>query len=79
MSRTRLRRSGRPARPNICRSEPSIIRGQDVILRGMLGYVWKISQGGQARWGISYKAADIVPAGGGWSGGYSTSTKTGLA
>ncbi|WP_214318542.1 hypothetical protein [Nonomuraea sediminis] len=50
-----------------------------MILRGMLGYVWKISQGGQARWGISYKAADIVPAGGGWSGGYSTSTKTGLA
>ncbi|MFI6604500.1 hypothetical protein ACIBHX_50445 [Nonomuraea sp. NPDC050536] len=49
-------------------SEPSIIQSQDVIPRGMLGYVWEISQGGQARWGISCKAADIVPAGGGWSG-----------
>ncbi|WP_157255161.1 hypothetical protein [Nonomuraea typhae] len=45
--------------------EPPITPGQDVTPHGMLGYVWEIAQGGQTRWGISYKATDITPLGGG--------------
>ncbi|MEW1836600.1 hypothetical protein AB0392_01410 [Nonomuraea angiospora] len=40
--------------------EPAIAQGQNVVPKGMVGYVWEISQGGQQRWGISYKATDIV-------------------
>ena len=28
----------------------------------MVGYVWEMTRGGEARWGISYRAASIVPA-----------------
>ncbi|MEU1731644.1 hypothetical protein [Streptosporangium sp. NPDC020145] len=44
--------------------EPPIAPGQDVVPTGMVGYVWEIPSNGTARWGISYKAASIVPASG---------------
>ncbi|MER6946534.1 hypothetical protein ABT294_21120 [Nonomuraea sp. NPDC000554] len=40
--------------------EPAVAQGQDVLPKGMIGYVWEIAQRGQSRWGISYKAADII-------------------
>ncbi|MFI6321559.1 hypothetical protein ACIBG8_28755 [Nonomuraea sp. NPDC050556] len=45
-------------------TDPAISQGQDVIPRGLLGYVWEIAQNGATRWGISYKAAEIVPLNG---------------
>jgi hypothetical protein len=49
--------------------EPSIVQGQDVVPTGMVGYVWELTQNGSARWGISYKAASIVPVSGKPGGG----------
>lgn len=43
--------------------EPRVTVGQEVTPIGLVGYVWETSRGGQARWGISYRAASIVPAG----------------
>lgn len=43
--------------------EPQVSAGQDVTPVGLVGYVWEMSRGGEARWGISYRAASIVPAG----------------
>ncbi|WP_219465670.1 SCO3933 family regulatory protein [Nonomuraea rhizosphaerae] len=42
--------------------EPAIVAGQEVTPVDLVGYVWEISQGGSTRWGISYRAASIVPA-----------------
>ncbi|MCW2882527.1 MAG: hypothetical protein JWQ95_6627 [Sphaerisporangium sp.] len=49
--------------------EPPITPGQDVVPTGMIGYVWEIPQNGASRWGISYKAASIVPISGSPGGG----------
>jgi len=43
--------------------EPRVTVGQEVTPIGLVGYVWEASRGGQTRWGISYRAASIVPAG----------------
>ncbi|MEV5745666.1 hypothetical protein AB0L30_36880 [Microbispora rosea] len=43
--------------------EPQITAGQDVTPVGLIGYVWEMSRGGEARWGISYRASSILPAG----------------
>ncbi|KAB8178349.1 hypothetical protein [Microbispora catharanthi] len=43
--------------------EPQVAAGQDVTPIGLVGYVWEMSRGGEARWGISYRASSIVPAG----------------
>ncbi|MBF8186255.1 hypothetical protein ITP53_10955 [Nonomuraea sp. K274] len=40
--------------------EPPISAGQQINATGMVGYVWEIS----GRWGISYRAAALLPAGG---------------
>ncbi len=42
--------------------EPPIAAGQDATPVGMVGYVWEMTQSGAPRWGISYRAASIVPA-----------------
>ncbi|MCG5215447.1 SCO3933 family regulatory protein [Streptosporangium soli] len=51
--------------------EPPIAPGQDVIPTAMVGYVWEIPSNGSNRWGISYKAASIVPVSGNPAGGKS--------
>ena len=43
--------------------EPRVTVGQEVTPIGLVGYVWEASRDGQNRWGISYRAASIVPAG----------------
>ena len=43
--------------------EPQVTAGQDVIPIDLVGYVWEMSRGGEARWGVSYRASSIVPAG----------------
>ncbi|GAA1290353.1 hypothetical protein Psi02_15570 [Planotetraspora silvatica] len=43
--------------------EPQVAAGQDVTPVNLVGYAWEISRGGDTRWGISYRAASIVPAG----------------
>ncbi len=42
--------------------EPFITAGQEVTPLDLVGYVWEMSQGGATRWGISYRAASLVPA-----------------
>ncbi|GIH91676.1 hypothetical protein ACFFMN_29510 [Planobispora siamensis] len=49
--------------------EPPITQGQDVIPTGMIGYPWEQMRNGELRWGISYKAASIVPVSGKPAGG----------
>lgn len=44
--------------------EPPIAPGQDVVPTGMVGYAWEIPSSNGPRWGISYKAASIVPVSG---------------
>lgn len=42
--------------------EPLISAGQEVTPLDLVGYVWEMPQGGASRWGISYRAASLVPA-----------------
>lgn len=43
--------------------EPSSVTlGMPVRPVDLVGYVWEMSRGGEARWGIAYRAASIVPA-----------------
>lgn len=42
--------------------EPCVSAGQEVTPLDLVGYVWEVPQGGGTRWGISYRAASLVPA-----------------
>lgn len=42
--------------------EPSVSVGMPVRPVDLVGYVWEMTRGGEARWGISYRATSIVPA-----------------
>lgn len=40
--------------------EPPVTVGTPVRPVDLVGYVWEMTRGGEARWGISYRAASIV-------------------
>ena len=42
--------------------EPPVSVGMTVRPVDLVGYVWEMTRGGEARWGIAYRAASIVPA-----------------
>jgi hypothetical protein len=42
--------------------EPQIRAGQVVHPVGLVGFVWEQTRGGEARWGIAYRADAINPA-----------------
>jgi hypothetical protein len=44
--------------------EPQLTVGQIVEPVDLVGFAWEQTRGGELRWGISYRAAQIVPAAG---------------
>jgi hypothetical protein len=45
--------------------EPQVSVGQIVEPVELVGFAWEQTRGGELRWGISYRAAQILPATGG--------------
>lgn len=45
--------------------DPRIRPGQETHPQDLIGYVWEITQNGQPRWGISFRATALLPAPGG--------------
>jgi hypothetical protein len=45
--------------------EPDVSVGQIVEPVELVGFAWEQTRGGELRWGISYRAAQILPATGG--------------
>jgi hypothetical protein len=43
--------------------EPPIATGQRINPVGLVGYVWEQTRNGEIKWGISYRASALVPAG----------------
>ena len=42
--------------------DPSVSVGQIVEPVGLVGFAWEQTRGGELRWGISYRATQIIPA-----------------
>ncbi|MFF0310573.1 SCO3933 family regulatory protein [Streptosporangium sandarakinum] len=42
--------------------EPPVTLGMPVHPVDLVGFVWEQTRGGEVRWGISYRAASILPA-----------------
>lgn len=42
--------------------EPSVSIGTQVRPVDLVGYVWEMNRNGTNRWGVSYRAASILPA-----------------
>jgi hypothetical protein len=42
--------------------EPQVAVGQIVEPVDLVGFAWEQTRGGELRWGISYRAAQIIPA-----------------
>jgi hypothetical protein len=43
--------------------EPPVTVGTPVRPVDLVGYVWEMTRGGEARWGIAYRAASLLSAG----------------
>jgi hypothetical protein len=41
--------------------EPAVTLGQIVKVHSLLAYVWEQERNGRTRWGIAYRASEIVP------------------